>query len=71
MEYNKLGIIGIPGVKLQYQRQQIGSTLLYHLLKDMKQNGFQKALADTGLILDKAINMYKKFGFDLSRELWV
>ncbi|MHA1307821.1 MAG: hypothetical protein ACTSQN_11085 [Candidatus Heimdallarchaeota archaeon] len=33
--------------------------------------GYKKALADTGVILQEAIAMYKRFQFDLSRELWV
>ncbi|MHA1110961.1 MAG: GNAT family N-acetyltransferase [Promethearchaeota archaeon] len=71
MEYNKLGLIGIPGVKKNYQRKGIGSALLNQLLKDMKFNGFTKALADTGLVLQNAIALYNKFNFNASRELWV
>jgi len=71
MEYNKMGIIGIPGIKKKHQKKGIGSTLFYHLLKDMKEKGYKKALADTGIILQEAISMYQRFQFDLSLELWV
>ena len=37
----------------------------------MKEHGYKKALADTGIILQEAISMYQRFHFDLSRELWV
>lgn len=70
MEYSKTGIIGIPGVLKEYRRKKIGQTLFYFLLFNMKKNGFKKAIADTGYILSEAINLYKKFNFDLSRELW-
>jgi len=42
MEYNKMGIIGIPGIKKKHQKKGIGSTLFYHLLKNMKENGTKK-----------------------------
>ncbi|NHJ49303.1 MAG: GNAT family N-acetyltransferase [Asgard group archaeon] len=71
MEYTKLGIIGIPGILKDYRRKKIGSTLFYFLLYNMQKRGLKKALADTGYTLEEAISMYKKFGFDLSRELWV
>ena len=70
MEYNEKGIIGIPGVLLKYRKKGIGSTLFYHLLKSMKENGYTKALADTGYILEDAIALYKRFNFDISHELW-
>ncbi|MBA7513724.1 hypothetical protein ES705_05742 [subsurface metagenome] len=73
MEYTSVGAIGIPGVLPQYRKKGIGSTLFYNLLKSMKENGLPKALADSGYVseLRKAIRMYKRFNFDLSRELWV
>ncbi len=70
MEFTSLGVIGIPGVLKKYRNQKIGSTLFYHLLLEMKNKNLEKALADTGFILQEAITMYKKFNFDLSRELW-
>ena len=70
MEFTSLGVIGIPGVLLEYRKQGIGSTLFYHILLEMKNSGKEKALADTGYILQDAINLYKKFNFNLSRELW-
>ena len=70
MEYNKHGLIGIPGVKKNHQSKGIGSLLLHQLLLDMKSNGYTKALADTGVILLNAINLYRKLKFDVSRELW-
>ena len=70
MEFTSLGVIGIPGILLEYRKQGIGSTLFYHLLLEMKNSGKEKALADTGFELQDAINLYKKFNFNLSRELW-
>lgn len=70
MEYNKLGLIGIPGVKTNYQGKGIGSALLYKLLLNMKSDGYMKALADTGVILPNAIKLYRKSNFNTSRELW-
>ncbi|MBD3190798.1 MAG: GNAT family N-acetyltransferase [Candidatus Heimdallarchaeota archaeon] len=71
MEYTKLGLIGIPDVLKDFRRQKIGSTLFYSLLTRMRKSGLTKALADTGYPLKEAISMYKKFNFDLSRELGV
>ncbi|MBK5114030.1 MAG: GNAT family N-acetyltransferase [Candidatus Heimdallarchaeota archaeon] len=70
MEFTSLGVIGIPGVLHEFRKQGIGSTLFFHLLQEMKNSGKKKALADTGFELQDAINMYKRFDFDLSRELW-
>ena len=70
MEFNNLGIIGIPGVLHKYRKKGIGSTLFYNLLKLMKKKGYLLALADTGFILEEAIKLYERFNFDLSRELW-
>ncbi len=70
MEFTSAGVIGIPGVLPEFRKQGIGSTLFYHLLLEMKNSGKEKALADTGFELQDAINLYKKFNFDLSRELW-
>jgi ribosomal protein S18 acetylase RimI-like enzyme len=70
MEFTSLGVIGIPGVLHEFRKQGIGSTLFYQLLQVMKNIGKKKALADTGFELQDAIKMYKKFKFDLSRELW-
>lgn len=70
MEFTSLGVIGIPGILFEYRKQGIGSTLFYHLLLEMKNSGKVKALADTGFELQDAIKMYKRFNFNLSRELW-
>jgi GNAT superfamily N-acetyltransferase len=70
MEYNKHGLIGIPGVKKNYQRKGIGYKLLSQLLQDMKLQGHTKALADTGVVLPNAIALYNKLNFNTSRELW-
>lgn len=70
MEFSSCGIIGIPGVLKQHQDKGIGSTLFYYLLKTMQKRRLKLALADTGYILSDAIKMYKRFNFDLSRELW-
>lgn len=70
MEFTKKGVIGIPSVLLDYRKKGIGSTLFYHLLNVMKEKGNKRALADTGFIHEDAIKMYKKFNFDLKRELW-
>lgn len=73
MEYNSVGVVGIPGVLPEYRRKGIGSTLFYHLLKSMKEKGLSKALADSGYVswTENARKMYKRFNFDLSRDLWV
>ncbi|MHA2364792.1 MAG: GNAT family N-acetyltransferase [Candidatus Hodarchaeales archaeon] len=70
MEYNSSGIIGIPGVLPEYRNQGIGTALFKALLLSMKDNGINKALADTGFVLQHAISMYRRFNFDLSHELW-
>jgi len=70
MEFTKKGVIGIPGILLDYRKKGIGSTLFYNLLRKMKEMGYKKALADTGFVLEDAIKMYKKFNFNLNRELW-
>ncbi len=70
MEFSQYGLIGIPGIKKQYQRKGIGSQLLLEILQNMKSNGFTKALADTGVILSNAIELYRKLEFDISKELW-
>ncbi|MHA1408280.1 MAG: GNAT family N-acetyltransferase [Candidatus Heimdallarchaeaceae archaeon] len=72
MEYTALGVIGIPGILPEYQKQGIGSTLFYQLLQNMKKEGYKKAVADTGYVpyTEGAIRMYKRFEYDLSRELW-
>ncbi|MFX0115543.1 MAG: GNAT family N-acetyltransferase [Candidatus Hodarchaeota archaeon] len=70
MEYTSSGIIGIPGVLKKYRRAGVGSTLIYHLLKAMQERGFTTALADTGCIMQDAIQMYQQFGFNLTREQW-
>lgn len=73
MEFTKEGVIGIPGVLPSYRKKGIGSTLFYFLLKKMKELGYSKALADTGYQLEDAIKMYRRFNFDLSRDLcsWI
>jgi GNAT superfamily N-acetyltransferase len=70
MEYNKKGLIGIPGVKKQHQGIGVGTTLLYNLLLDMKSKGYSKALADSGIIYTNAIKLYQKLNFNTSKELW-
>ncbi|MFW9922247.1 MAG: GNAT family N-acetyltransferase [Candidatus Thorarchaeota archaeon] len=70
MEFTSQGIIGIPGILKTYQKKGIGSTLFYYLLKTMQEKGFTLALADTGYSLEDAIKLYKRFNFNLSRELW-
>ena len=70
MEYNKDGLIGIPGVKKKHQKKGVASQLLIHLLRDMKSKAYSKALADTGVVLSNAIKLYRKLQFNISRELW-
>ena len=70
MEFTASGVIGIPGVLPSYQNQGIGSTLFYSLLKTMQDMGKAKALADTGIIMQDAIKMYERFGFNTSRRQW-
>ncbi|MFQ6064114.1 MAG: GNAT family N-acetyltransferase [Candidatus Bathyarchaeia archaeon] len=60
--------LGIPGVLPEYRKKGIGYTLFYHLLKHMRQKGFSKAIADTGLILPDPIKMYTQFGFKIIRR---
>ncbi|NIP67401.1 GNAT family N-acetyltransferase [Candidatus Bathyarchaeota archaeon] len=65
--------LGIPGVLPDYRKRGVGYTLFYNLLRQMRREGCTKAIADTGLILSKAINMYKRFGFKIVRrqQTWV
>lgn len=60
--------LGIPGVLPRYRKRGIGYTLFYHLLKYMRQEGFSKAIADTGVILSDPIKMYMQFGFNIVRR---
>jgi len=60
--------LGIPGVLPEYRKKGIGYTLFYHLLENIRQKGFPKAIADTGLILSDAIRMYSRFGFKVVRR---
>lgn len=68
MEYTEHGRIGIPGVSSKYQKKGIGSTLLYNLLLDMKNNGLSLAIADSGFIMRDVIKLYKKLNFDTTRK---
>ena len=72
MEYTTLGRIGIPGVLKKYRERGIGSTLLYYLLRSMKERGKPMAISDSGYVdlTKQARSMYKRFGFDTSQELW-
>ncbi|HUT82528.1 MAG TPA: GNAT family N-acetyltransferase [Candidatus Bathyarchaeia archaeon] len=70
MEFTSQGIIGIPGVLKEFQGKGVGTTLFYNLLRTMQERGHYIALADTGYILEDAIRMYKRFQFNLCRELW-
>ncbi|MFW9914067.1 MAG: GNAT family N-acetyltransferase [Candidatus Thorarchaeota archaeon] len=70
MEYTSSGVIGIPGVLKKNRNQGVGSTLFHHLLRSMQEKGFPKALADTGIPMEEAIQMYRRFNFNLNRELW-
>lgn len=60
--------LGIPGVLPEYRKKGIGYTLFYYLLEHMREKGFSKAVADTGIILSDAIKMYKQFNFKIARE---
>ncbi|MFX0062021.1 MAG: GNAT family N-acetyltransferase [Candidatus Hermodarchaeota archaeon] len=70
MEFTASGVIGIPGVLPNYQNKGIESTLFYYLLKTMQDMAKTKALADTGIIMQDAIKMYERFGFNTSRRQW-
>lgn len=73
VEYYLNGVLGIPGVLPEYRRCGFGSTLLYHLLKQMQAEGIPSAFGDTGIIQEGMLHLYERFGFDLSRRLlnWV
>jgi ribosomal protein S18 acetylase RimI-like enzyme len=60
--------LGIPGILPEYRKKGIGYTLFYNLLEGIRQKGFPKAIADTGLILSDAIKMYSRFGFKIVRR---
>ena len=70
MEFFKDGRIGIPGVLPEHRRKGIGTTLFYHLLKEMQRHGLVKAVVDTGIILRDAIRMYHRLGFHIARRRW-
>lgn len=55
------GLIGYHG---------IGTTLFYHLLQRMQQRGHRWAVADTGSMLQEAVQMYGRLGFEIPRRLW-
>ena len=69
MEYFNNGVIGIPGILPSYRKQGFGTTLFYHLLKNMKDNNFKRAIGDTGIIQKEMIKMYQQFEFDVSKRL--
>lgn len=73
VEYFVNGVLGIPGVLPEYRGGGFGSTLLYHLLKQMQAEGIPRAFGDTGIIQEDMLHLYERFGFDLSRRLlnWV
>ena len=69
MDYNSnSNRLGIPGVLPEYRKKGIGYTLFYHLLEHMREKELPKAIADTGIILTNAIEMYKKFNFKIARQ---
>jgi len=69
MDFNKNNHrLGIPGVLPEYRGKGIGYTLFYHLLKTIRQKGFSKVIVDTGIIMSRAIKMYKRFGFKIARK---
>ena len=70
MEFTAQGLVGIAGVLPEFQKQGIGSTLFHHVLTTMQATGKKMALVDTGSIFPDAMRMYKRFGFDTSRQLW-
>ena len=73
MEYFHDSVIGIPGILPEYRNRGFGTTLFYHLLQHMKNNGHSKAIGDTGIIQKEMLRLYRRFGFDLSQRLfnWV
>jgi GNAT superfamily N-acetyltransferase len=73
MEYFHDSVIGIPGILPEYRNRGFGTTLFYHLLQHMKDNGHSKAVGDTGIIQKEMLRLYRRFGFDLSKRLfnWV
>jgi len=60
--------LGIPGILPKYRKKGIGYTLFCSLLEHMREKGFSKAIADTGIILSNAIRMYNQFNFKIARE---
>lgn len=70
MEFSDTGRLGVPGVLPEYRNQGIGTTLFYRLLQEMQRKGHNKAVADTGIVLQDAIRMYHRLGFHIARRLW-
>ena len=70
MEFSDTGRLGVPGVLPEYRHQGIGTTLFYRLLQEMQRKGHDKAVADTGIMLQDAIRMYHRLGFHIARRLW-
>jgi ribosomal protein S18 acetylase RimI-like enzyme len=70
MEFSKQGLLGIPGVLPEYRPIGVGTTLFYRLLEKMKNQGYRKAVIDTGVTQREPIRMYERFGFDTSRRQW-
>ncbi|MCK4668769.1 GNAT family N-acetyltransferase [Candidatus Bathyarchaeota archaeon] len=57
----------------QYRKMGIEYTLFYHLLESIRQKGFARVRADTGLIQSDAIKMYSRFGFRIvtRQHAWI
>ena len=61
-------MIGIGGLLPKDRCKGIGSSLLDTLLDMMRDEGFQKAIVDSGMTQTDAIKLYERFGFSFVRK---
>ena len=73
IDYLPNGRIGIAGVLTKYKQQGIGTTMLNHLLGEMKKAGLNEAFVDSGMTQTEAISLCERMGFSVQRHqhCWV
>ncbi len=68
---NTKAIIGLIGVKKEFWGKGIAKNLIYHAETHLFQNGFKEVEVATEGRNHRALNFYKRFGFDLiGTEFW-
>lgn len=63
MQSEKLGMLGM-GIHADYREQKLGTRLIAKLLDEAKKYGYEKIFLRARHTNDRAINLYKKMGFN-------